>query len=169
MYCPFDKNGNYGRGGDVASNNTLLMVAAEKGLTSVVRIMLDHEANPNKCGGSYTSPLGAAADSGRIDTVELLLSKGGDPNILDGQLGTPLIRAASNGHTQMCVMLIESGADTSWIHPIGGDDAEGLARQCGHSDTADAIANASAAREPVRRITGEEDRLELREPFGSDF
>ncbi len=105
---------------------------AYEGDASVVRVLLDHHADPNLgCAPSGETPLHYATSQGhlpgRTECVKLLLAAGADPNrpanvgiettaymrdiCVRGE--TPLHRAAIHGDEQMIQHLLDYGADPS--------------------------------------------------------
>jgi len=56
----------------------------------VIKLLLDHGADPNALGGKYGTALQAAAVHGHLENVKLLLECGADPAIEGGKYGNPL-------------------------------------------------------------------------------
>ena len=90
---------------------TALMIAAVKGHTEIVRLLLDRGADPNIQDDQGQTALINAIFSISIETVKLLLDRGADPNIQDDQGQTALMFTARNGHTEIMELLILAGAD----------------------------------------------------------
>lgn len=96
----------------------LIMQAALHGNTSVVKLLLDRGANPNK-----TNPLGATAlhwAAGDPAKVTLLLAAGADPNAKSNLGRTPLLIAASTpGNAASLRLLLAKGADPKMVDNSG--------------------------------------------------
>ena len=90
-----------------------LLSAASNGHIFVMKILLEHGANPDLVHDSFTgtTPLHCAANySGNTKAIQLLLDRGVDINRRDGIGNTPLHRAAANGHVHAIRYLLEKGA-----------------------------------------------------------
>jgi len=92
---------------------TGLWVASEKGHTNIVRVLLEHEADPNihneDC---YGSLLIEATSRHHTDIVRLLLEHGADVNAHDKDTcATSLVYASKFGHTDIVIVLLEHGAN----------------------------------------------------------
>ena len=86
-----------------------LILAAEKGETETVRVLLDDGANVDSM-HSGRSALFYASMNGHLETVRLLLEHGAKPN--RGDMGvTPLHVSAERGHTKIVKHLLASGAN----------------------------------------------------------
>jgi ankyrin repeat protein len=100
---------------DVAGS-TLLLTAAEKGHTRIVRILLDHGANPNVTTDRYghRTPLLWAVVNADADSIRALLEHGANVNTADDYGGTPLMEAAWATDKETVKLLIERGADVNY-------------------------------------------------------
>lgn len=105
--------------------------AANSGFSGVVRLLLDHGADPNHRAGRYGHPLFFAARNGHMEVVQILLKYGADVNTR-GDRHTVLARAARNGEIAMVKFLLNSGVDL--MAPLNGDHALEEAAQQGHED-----------------------------------
>ena len=76
---------------------TALMAAVSKGNMEVVRVLLDHGANPNATSADQTTPLIRAAELNNADLVAALMVAGADPGIRNSQLQTASDVAESMG------------------------------------------------------------------------
>ena len=56
----------------------------------VMKMLLDHGADPNARGGKYETALQSAAKHGHLQNVKFLLSAGADPTIEGGKYESPL-------------------------------------------------------------------------------
>src|SRR5262245_51627992 len=94
------------KGADVNAKDskgfTALMIAAEKGLTPIVQVLLDKGADANdKEPKQGRTALMLAAGNGHLETVQALLAKGADVQEKDVNGRTALIIAADKGLTPM--------------------------------------------------------------------
>jgi ankyrin repeat protein len=90
---------------------TPLYYAAQLGLRTIVRVLLDAGADVNEHGGEYGSALHAASTHGYEDIVKILLDSGANINAPGGDYGsTALETAAGGGHEQMVKIRIDRGA-----------------------------------------------------------
>ena len=91
---------------------TALLVASSNGHLNIVKLLLDHGADPEAVTVSGTTPLMAAAREGREDVAQFLLSL---PNInleaRDEDGWTALLAASINGHLNIVKLLLDRGAD----------------------------------------------------------
>ena len=104
------------KGQDVNAKNpqgyTALLVAAERGLTSIVKALLQkgadvHEKEPRQ----GRTALVLATANGHADTVQALLEKGADPNEKDMKGLTALMLAVDKGSLPIVQALLSKGAD----------------------------------------------------------
>ncbi|KAL2843948.1 ankyrin repeat-containing domain protein [Aspergillus pseudoustus] len=111
-----------------SDKRTALSIAAEKGYTAVVQLLLqtaDVDANSQDCYGC--TPLLKAAECGHGSVVRLLLENSGiNVDLANCGGETPLSRGAQQGHAQIVKMLVETGKpdvnsrDTRYdLSPIG--------------------------------------------------
>ncbi|KAJ5170039.1 uncharacterized protein N7500_002822 [Penicillium coprophilum] len=107
----------YRLGEDEHSPGSPLYYAAELGLSSMVRTILDAGADVNVVGGMFGSPLAGAALEGHMDVVCILLEHGADVNIQGGLYHTPLQAACVERRLDLFNLLLAHGAD---INIAGG-------------------------------------------------
>ena len=108
-------------GGDadmVVGNGGLLHVAAGRGDTEMIELLVSHGAAVNALDRRGATPLCAAARRDRIEAVRFLLEKGGDPD-LRGERGISAFGEASHsGQKEMLRLMLDAGAEidapTSW-------------------------------------------------------
>ena len=87
-----------------------LHLAAENNRLELVRLLLDHDADPHAQSDGGWAPLHNAADKGHVDIAALLLEKGANVNSATSSGMTALHWSARNGHTQMVEMLLRHGS-----------------------------------------------------------
>ena len=85
-------------------------MAAEKGHTNIVRLLLTKGADVNAKKYFDQTALMEAAENGHADIVRILLDKGADVNVKDWYGYTAISRAASCDHTDI-VRLLEEARD----------------------------------------------------------
>lgn len=90
---------------------TPLYVAAAHGHDSVVKVLLERNADPNIHGGNYDYPLIAAVLGNHGEVVTLLLKHGADPNLRSEEFGTALHTAFRESNRDLVQTLIDAGAD----------------------------------------------------------
>ena len=93
---------------DEESGLTPLALAAELGLTEIVRTLLEAGVDPNH--GGATSPLESSVLEGDPEIVAMLLENGADVNQRVGEGFTPLMTAAVAGDFEISRILLEAGA-----------------------------------------------------------
>lgn len=104
-------------GNDVDYTNTMgwttLMLAAEAGDATAVRLTLKHRANVNHKSVRGLTPLMIAAGNGRTGIIRLLLQEGAKVNDRDIHGTTALMAAAEAGCIGAMRLLLENGADVN--------------------------------------------------------
>ncbi|OWM82049.1 hypothetical protein CDL15_Pgr001623 [Punica granatum] len=101
------------RGVDVESQSdagTPLIWAAGHGQPDAVKILLDHQANPNAETDDGITPLLSSVAASSLPCLELLLQAGANVNIIAGG-ATPLHIAADNGNLEIINCLLQAGGD----------------------------------------------------------
>ena len=102
---------------------TAFVRAAQSSDTELMRLLLDHGADPQVLTGNGDSALTAAAGIGWVDgvtyersreqnveTIRMLLDLGLDPNHANNEGRTPLMGAALKGRTDAIELLVDRGA-----------------------------------------------------------
>jgi len=88
-----------------------LYMASYNGTPPIVRVLLEHGANPNAPDDFGDTALHIASKRGGITVVELLLKYGANVDVRDELGRTPLHTAAHNLRIQVVVVLLNRGAD----------------------------------------------------------
>lgn len=96
----------------------VLQMAADRGATDVLRVLLDANARIDAVGRQtnrgiskeYTA-LHAAVEGGKTAAVKLLLERGADPNVIDKRKKAPLHYAAGTGNVEVVNALLAHKAD----------------------------------------------------------
>jgi ankyrin repeat protein len=104
---------------------TPLGLAAFLGGPDVVRVLLEHGADPDDDADNQfgVRPVNAAAASRDHETMRLLLEAGADPDPQQQSGFTPLHSAAHNDDVEMARLLLDHGADPSIVTEDGRDSA----------------------------------------------
>ena len=112
------------------AGSTLLLTAAERGHTRIVKILLDQGANPNVTTDRYghRPPLHWAASNFDVESIKALLDRGANINTTDDYGQTALMVAASTTDRDTVKFLIEHGANVNYKSQ-DGSTALSLARR----------------------------------------
>ncbi len=98
-------------GFDINKPNTAgytgLMVAAERGRADIVKLLLDHKADPNVAGRDGSTALMLAAENNQPEILKLLINRGADPNRQDNNGWTAVLKAAYQGNPK-CIEVLAS-------------------------------------------------------------
>jgi ankyrin repeat protein len=125
--------------------STALHIAARRGHTECVRVLLDTGSFPdiNIEMENGVTPLLLAASGGSANICSIFCDKGANPDIVDLRSGnSPLHEAASIGSEAITLLLIEHGADISLRNKAGlTAELEAMAR--GHSGVARILRDAT--------------------------
>jgi ankyrin repeat protein len=101
----------FATGFDVNTPNTAgytgLMVAAERGRPDIVKLLLDHKADPNVAGRDGSTALMLAAENNQPEIAKLLIGRGADPNRQDNNGWTAVLKAAYQGNAK-CIEILAS-------------------------------------------------------------
>ena len=101
----------FAAGFDVNTPNTAgytgLMVASERGRPDIIKLLLDHKADPNVTGRDGTSALMLASENNQPEIVKSLIGRGADPNRQDNNGWTALLKAAYQGNAK-CIEILAS-------------------------------------------------------------
>ena len=86
---------------------TGLMAASERGRPDIVKLLLDHKADPNAAGRDGGTALMLAAENNQPDIVKQLIDRGADPNRQDNSGWTAVLKAAYQGNAK-CIEILAS-------------------------------------------------------------
>lgn len=89
---------------------TVLQKAVAAGAHALVRLLLEHAAEPDAMGPNGLRALHRAAAKGDLLAVEMLLEHGACVDALTDDSWTPLHSAARAGHAKVCRALVRAGA-----------------------------------------------------------
>jgi ankyrin repeat protein len=92
---------------------TPLHQASARGHVTVVRVLLEHDADVTAQNEDGSTPLHLASRWGRVKVVRVLLKYGADPTAQDNNRSTPLHQASSRGHVDSARVLLELGVDAT--------------------------------------------------------
>lgn len=90
------------------SGQTGLYLACSSGQQSIVRFLLDHDADVNPSGGRLGTPLQAACFEGYIDIVQLLIENGADTKSR-GFFQNALQASIDGNHEDVAILLLQIG------------------------------------------------------------
>lgn len=125
-------------------NNRLIHYAAEMGVASAVRLLIDSGANINLLNDEGKSPLMLAVINGLTDVVQLLLEKGCNINSKNSDGYTSLHLAVEYQNEDVIKMLLAGGADYTLKNNEGLTPLD-IAINNGFTSTADLIRNHTTA------------------------
>ena len=93
---------------DVKQERTALHLAASAGHTSVIKLLLEHEADVDAEDENQRTALHLAAAGGHEGAVRALLSSS-DADAEDEDANTPAWLALANGHSEVAKLIVEEG------------------------------------------------------------
>uniref|UniRef100_A0ACD5X7C2 Uncharacterized protein n=2 Tax=Avena sativa TaxID=4498 RepID=A0ACD5X7C2_AVESA len=96
---------------------TPLGISAHKGYATIVKILLQHNAHPNK-GSRVLGPLDMALHKSNVSCVKLLIQGGANVSGA-GPCYNPLVTAAEKGLTEAIKCLLEAGVNPNVLHKFG--------------------------------------------------
>jgi serine/threonine-protein phosphatase 6 regulatory ankyrin repeat subunit B len=128
-----------------------IVMAAMKGRTTIVDILLRNGANKNARSESGCSCLLLASSYGHLDTVNLLLDRKVKVNVQNFLLSTALIYASRKGHKEIVVSLLSNGSDPN-IKGQNGNTALMEASANGHLQIVEILLNKNASIDIVNGI-----------------
>lgn len=107
-------NGANPDGNEKAPDVKPLILAAHRGLTDFIEVLLQKGASIHVTDTIGMSALHWASHENQLDTVRLLLSHGADITLLGVDGVIPLYSATSNGHFEIVALLLEAGSDVNF-------------------------------------------------------
>lgn len=96
-----------------------LIAAVRVGSGEIVKLLLDHGANPNLDTATWMTPLALACNRGDRAIVDLLLERGADVNGAGSRHSHPLEKAAWYYQEELVATLLEHGADPQRVMARG--------------------------------------------------
>ncbi|QBC32019.1 ankyrin repeat domain-containing protein [Pandoraea sp. XY-2] len=118
-----------------AAGENAMMIASLQGLTPMVKLLIDKDAEVNKKGWA---PLHYAATNGHDDIVQILLDASAYVDAESPNGTTPLMMAARGGHITTCKVLLDGGADVRLKNQIGMTAID-FAKQTHQKEIADGL------------------------------
>ncbi|XP_071136254.1 putative ankyrin repeat protein RF_0381 [Mytilus edulis] len=110
------KNVNHCRNTDKVSP---LYMASAYGYTEVVQMLINNQADINKCTAIGSSPLYTACEGGHTEIVQMLINNKADINKCRDTGESPVYTACYKGHTEVVKMLINNKADINKCRDTG--------------------------------------------------
>ncbi|CAD5219398.1 unnamed protein product [Bursaphelenchus okinawaensis] len=90
-----------------SSRDTALTIAADKGHSAFVDILLSHGAAIDVRNKKGCTPLFLACAGGHLSTVRSLINKGADPDAMDNRKTLPVVAAFRKGHFEVVEFMVE--------------------------------------------------------------
>lgn len=118
----------------------LLNIAAAKGNTELIRMLVEAGASVNEIDHEENTPLHIAAFNGNDKAITLLMTYESDINFRNLKGSTPLMLAAMNAQNGTYNMLVEYGASESIKDYLGYSPAEYLAQPSLRMESQDNVA-----------------------------
>jgi ankyrin repeat protein len=122
-----------------------LMIAALRGHTQIVRMLIARDADVNKTGWT---PLHYAATGGHVDIIRILLEEHAYIDAESPNRSTPLMMAAKYGSTEAVKLLLEEGADPRLRNQLGLNAVD-FAQQGNRPEAAELIGAAIRKAPPI--------------------
>ena len=105
---------------DATERDRMLIQAAERGETVVVRQLLSEGARINARDQRGRTALLAATQRNQIEAARLLIREGADVNAKDFIQDTPFLYAGAEGRTEILKLTLAAGADLKSTNRYGG-------------------------------------------------
>lgn len=112
---------------------TALWCAAGAGYYSIVKLLIEHGADPNQATTNNSTPLRAACFEGRLEVVRYLVEHNADLTIANRYMNTCLMISSYKGHLDVVSYLLEKGADPN-LRAHCGATALHFCAENGHVD-----------------------------------
>lgn len=123
-----------------ANGMSVLALAAKKGRTDIVKLLLEHGADVNLTMTYYGwTALTYAVNNGHLETVKILLNYHADVNAKAHRGKTALLLAADRGYLEIVEVLLKHGADAGAVPDHHGWTAMGRAMKHGYVEIADVL------------------------------
>jgi ankyrin repeat protein len=103
-----------------ASAQDILVTAAERGETLVVRRLLAEGAGVNTRDGRGRTALLAATQRNQLDVARLLINEGADVNAKDFTQDTPFLVAGAEGRAEILKLMLGAQPDLRSVNRFGG-------------------------------------------------
>jgi hypothetical protein len=107
-----------------STGRTILITAAERGLSDVVRALIRRNVDLDEADNFHQTALHRACINGRVDTVQTLIGAGATINCVDSVGRTPLHWACAKGREGVVYVLIDSKASTGIYDRAGSLPAD---------------------------------------------
>ncbi|HEV7371145.1 ankyrin repeat domain-containing protein [Arenibaculum sp.] len=120
---------------ELADGKTALMLAAERGRSEAVGMLLEAGAAPNARSRNGGTALMYAAGIGDNESIRILVRHGGAVNAMNVDGKTALMAAAQGRHTDTVRLLLDSGADMD-ARTVQGRTALDYAEEAGDQASA---------------------------------
>ncbi|KAL5968830.1 Ankyrin repeat and KH domain-containing protein 1, partial [Taenia solium] len=137
------KNSSQDRGREL---HIALTKAASEGHFEVVKLLLDHGAEVNRCEDGIEAPIFAAITGGNLDILKLLIAYRVDIEERNKVGYTPIMMAAQKGDEGMVIELIDVGAEIDAVASNGRETALSIARTYDRRGVQELIMSALAER-----------------------
>ncbi|KAM3171904.1 hypothetical protein ACTXT7_015631 [Hymenolepis weldensis] len=98
----------------VYDSQTVLMIAASRGYSDIVRILLVQGASVNARDSEGNFAIHLAAVNGHLECVKLLMDKRCLANVGNNRYRTPLMVAAAKGHTTIVNHFLDKGVNMAY-------------------------------------------------------
>lgn len=98
---------------------TALQRASKQRDIAMVKLLLEHGANPDLQKGKYGNPLQEAAMEGDLELVKLLVEHKASINYSGGRHGSPLVAASKADDVNVVRYLLDNGADINFTDGDG--------------------------------------------------
>ena len=108
--------------------------AAQKGHLEIMRLLIEHGADPNKAKANGATPMHMAVQQGHLDIVKLLIEHDADPNKAQPNGATPVFMAAQAGHVSAITVIVDAGGRTGTVLTTNGATDLWTACWQGHVD-----------------------------------
>lgn len=111
---------------DTVADHPIYVAATFTGNAALVKLLLEHGADPNARDRSFHRPVlfeAIASYKQPNETVLVLLDAGADPNTVyvdsDSMATSALLHAAANNRWNICLRLLQKGADSQYVRSDG--------------------------------------------------